>query len=123
MKFTKTMKDAAIKKYKQQIFDDEYQKKYDKLEAIALANNTQVDQNEYDLKKKEVDKKFVGFGIKQSRAIKDKQEFGEKYTIDKKLLKKNILALKYLKKMRIMLQHSSLLKFPIRLNPLSRNTS
>ena len=44
-----------------------------------------------------MDKKFVGFGVKQSRAIKDKQEFGERYAIDTKLLKKNILALKYLK--------------------------
>jgi len=40
---------------------------------------------------------FKGFGLKQSRIIKHKQEFNSKYAIDKKLLKKNILALKYLK--------------------------
>jgi hypothetical protein len=68
-----------------------YQKEYEKLERLAQAQNTQVDPAEYNLKKAEVDKKFIGFGNKQSRAIKDKQEFGEKYAIDKKLLKKNIL--------------------------------
>jgi hypothetical protein len=40
---------------------------------------------------------FKGFGLKQSRIIKHKQEFNSKYAIDKKLLKQNILALKYLK--------------------------
>jgi hypothetical protein len=37
------------------------------------------------------------FGVKQFRAIKDKQTFGEKYAIDRKLLQKNILTLKYVK--------------------------
>jgi hypothetical protein len=97
MKFTQALKNAATAKYKQQIIDDEYQKEYEKLQRIAQANNTQVDPAEYNLKKAEVDQKFIGFGVKQSRAIKDKQEVGEKYAIDKKLLKKNILALKYLK--------------------------
>ncbi len=96
-KFTKVMKDAAIAKFKKQIIDEEYQKEYEKLEKIAQAQNTQVDPAEYNLKKAEVDQKFIGFGTKKSRAIKEKQEFGEKYAIDKKLLKKNILALKYLK--------------------------
>ena len=91
------MKEAAIKKYKKEIIDEEYQKEYDKLEAIALANKTQVDPAEYNLKKAEVDQKFIGFGVKQSRIIKDKQTFHDKYAIDKKLLNKNILALKYVK--------------------------
>ena len=38
-----------------------------------------------------------GLGLKQTRIIKHKQEFNSKYAIDKKLLKQNILALKYLK--------------------------
>ena len=97
-KFTAAMKAAAIAKFKQQIIDEEYQKEYEKLEKIAQSQNRQVDQTERDQKKAEVDQKFVGFGLRcQSRFIKDKQEFGDKYAIDKKQLKKNILALKYLK--------------------------
>ena len=44
-----------------------------------------------------VEQKFVGFGLKQSRNIKHKQELNGKYAIDKKKLLKNILALKYVK--------------------------
>ena len=95
--FTKTMKDAAIAKYKKEIIDEAYQKEYEKLDRIAQAQNRKVDQTEYDLKKAEVDQKFIGFGVKQIRAIKDKQTFHDKYAIDKKKLNKNILALKYIK--------------------------
>ena len=87
-KFSKILKDAAIAKFKKQIIDEEYQKEYEKLEKIAQAKNTQVDPAEYKLKRDEVDQKFIGFGTKKSRAIKEKQDFGEKYAIDKKLLKK-----------------------------------
>ena len=52
-------------------------------------------QDEIDALDLEHQNKYQGFGIKQKRFIKHKQEF-DKYAIDKKLLKKNILALKYL---------------------------
>ena len=74
------------------------QEEFDKEQQLQeTAAGRPLTQDEINTLKADHQTKFQGFGIKQSRAIKDKQEFGGKYAIDKKQLKKNILALKYLK--------------------------
>ena len=83
--------------HKQQIKDNAFQDQLQQLETLAQSQNRQVTKDEYDDLVAEHENLFKGFGVKQTRAIKHKQEFNDKYGIDKRLLKKNILALKYLK--------------------------
>jgi hypothetical protein len=90
--------DEFIATRKKQLKDDDFRKQLQKLVNKAAAKGANVTQAERDAFELEHENKFLGFGLRkyQSRAIKDKQAFGEKYAIDKKQLKKNILALKYL---------------------------
>jgi len=84
--------------HKAEIKDNALQDKLQQLQALAASQNRAVTQDEYDNLVAEHENIFKGFGMnKQSRAIKDKQAFHDKYAIDKKKLKRNILALKYLK--------------------------
>ena len=84
--------------HKAQIKDVAFRDQLRQLELLAASQNRTVTQAEYDNLVAEHENIFKGFGMnKQSRNIKDKQAFHDKYAIDRKQLKKNILALKYLK--------------------------
>ena len=96
-RFTAALRTKAEAILKQKIIDDEYDKLYEQIERNAITQKRAVTQDEEDQLNLDIQQKFQGFGIKQTRFIKYKQEFNDKYAIDKKLLQKNILALKYLK--------------------------
>ena len=91
--------DEFIATRKKQLKDEDFRKELQKLVNKAYTKGrTNITQDERDAFELDHNNKFIGFGLRyQSRFIKDKQEFGDKYAIDKKQLKKNILALKYLK--------------------------
>ena len=91
---TQQIKDDVNDRNRRKIMQDEYDNEQQQQEAAA---GRQLTQDEINTLKADHQTKFQGFGIRQSRIIKDKQELGGKYAIDKKLLNKNILALKYLK--------------------------
>ena len=91
---TPQIKDDINDRNRLKTMQEEFDKEQQLQEAAA---GRPLTQDEINTLKADHQTKFQGFGIKQTRAIKDKQEFGGKYAIDKKQLKKNILALKYLK--------------------------
>ena len=81
--------------YKKVIQDRDFQEKL-LIEETKLGRNFRPD--EMNLFIQDHDQLFSGLGLKkQTRIIKHKQTFNNKYAIDKKKLKKNILALKYVK--------------------------
>ena len=80
---TQQIKDDFNDRNRLKIMQDEYDKEQQLQEAAA---GRPLTQDELNTLKADHQTKFQGFGIKQSRAIKDKQEFGGKYAIDKKQL-------------------------------------
>ncbi len=83
------MRDALKQEIKAEAFRETLQKYEQNLNRTATGD-------EVDALIAKHENTFKGFGLKQSRIIKHKQEF-DKYAIDKKQLQKNILALKYIK--------------------------
>ena len=79
---------------KQDIKEQAFRKK---LADFEQNKGSQATVDEMNTLTTEHEQKFQGFGLKQTRIIKHKQTFNDKYAIDKKQLQKNILALKYVK--------------------------
>ena len=91
---TPQIKDDINERNRRLIMQDEYDREQQLQETAA---GRPLTPDEINTLQSDHQAKFIGFGVKQTRAIKDKQELGGRYAIDKKLLKKNTLALKYLK--------------------------
>ena len=89
-----TITNNLIAQYKNEIVNNDVRKEVERREK---SSGRPLSQQEKDDARADVEQKFFGFGLKQSRIIKHKQDLNSKYAIDIKQLKKNVLALKYLK--------------------------
>ena len=93
----KTLAHMADYSIKQNIKEEAFR---NKLADFEQNKGSQATLDETNTLTAEHEQKFQGFGMKQTRIIKHKQTFNDKYAIDKKQLQKNILALNEIRQER-----------------------
>ena len=79
---TPQIKDDINERNRRKIMQDEYDREQQLQETAA---GRPLTPDEINTLQSDHQAKFIGFGVKQTRAIKDKQELGGRYAIDKKL--------------------------------------